>query len=173
MVIATQNPVEYHGTYPLPESQLDRFLLRIQMGYPDETSEREILRQNGRPRAWQDVTPVASGHEIVELQELVGKVRVEEAVVDYLMAIVAETRRHQQLALGASPRGSMALYRVAQALALVEGLDYCTPHHVKRLVIPVFAHRLVPEVRFGGNGSVAERSTQVLETILQSVEVPL
>jgi MoxR-like ATPase len=112
MVIATQNPVEYHGTYPLPESQLDRFLMRIQMGYPDQSSEREILRQDGQPRVWQAMEPVATGHDILELQEVVGEVRVDEVIVDYLMAIVTETRRHQHLTLGASPRGSIALYRL-------------------------------------------------------------
>ena len=171
MVIATQNPMEHHGTFPLPESQLDRFLMRIQMGYPDAASEREILRSN-RPLHGSGVDPVASGADIVELQSRVEEVRVDDSVVDYLMAIVERTRNHEQLGLGVSPRGSIALYRAAQALALVEGLDYCTPDHVKRLAVPVFAHRSIADARSsGGNG--AARKVEILEEILQSVPVPL
>ena len=173
MVVATQNPTEYHGTYPLPESQLDRFLMRIRMGYPDPVSEREILRSDGQQGAPQAVKPVLSGHEVCELQQLAAGVRMDEAVVDYLMAIVEKTRNHEHLALGSSPRGSIALYRACQALAMAEGLDYCTPDHVKRLVVPVFAHRLAPDTRYGGNGLGSDRTTQILEEILQSVEVPL
>ena len=171
MVVATQNPIEYHGTYPLPESQLDRFLMRIQMGYPDPASEREILRSN-HPAARSPVEPVAEARDVIELQAQVDQVRVDDAVVDYLMAIVGRTRNHERLALGVSPRGSIALYRAAQALALMEGLDYCTPHHVKRLAVPVFAHRSAPDTRFG-SGHAGERTTQALEEILEAVPVPL
>ncbi len=174
MVIATQNPVEYHGTYPLPESQLDRFLMRIQMGYPDAASEREILQNDGRRASPASVQPVASAEEVLELQQLVTDVAVEDAVVDYLMAIVERTRNHEHLTLGVSPRGSIALHRAAQALALVEGRNYCTPHDVKRLATPIFAHRLALDVRFGGGGhGAADRGTQILEEILHTVEVPL
>jgi len=173
MVVATQNPTEYHGTYPLPESQLDRFLMRIRMGYPDPVSEREILRADGQNQASQAVKPVISGHEIAELQQLASDVRVDDAVVDYLMAIVEKTRSHEHLALGSSPRGTIALYRAAQALALMEGLNYCTPDHVKRLVVPAFAHRVAPDLRYGGNGVGTDRTAQILEEILHAVEVPL
>ena len=174
MVIATQNPAEYHGTYPLPESQLDRFLLRIEMGYPDAVSEREILRsQRQGSMDSLEVTPVASGDDVLEMQRQVEEVRVDETVVDYLMAIVEKTRAHEQLALGVSPRGSMALYRGAQALALTEGLTYTTPDHVKRLVQPVFAHRLVPDVRQGPGSHPTVRCAQILEEILHSVPVPI
>jgi MoxR-like ATPase len=172
MLIATQNPVEYHGTYPLPESQLDRFLMRLEMGYPDAASEREILRSQARNHSADAVRPVVSAEELVQIQRQVEEVRVDEAVVDYLMAIVEKTRTHEHLSLGASPRGSIALYRAAQALALVEGLDYVTPHHVKRLAGPVFAHRVAPDPRFGGPGT-ATRSIQIIEEILHSVPVPL
>ncbi len=171
MVIATQNPMEHHGTYPLPESQLDRFLMRIQMGYPDAASEREILRSN-RPLHGSGVDPVASGADIVELQSRVEEVRVDDSVVDYLMAIVERTRHHEQLGLGVSPRGSIALYRAAQALALVEGLDYSTPDHVKRLAVSVFAHRSIADAGSSG-GNAADRKVEILEEILQSVDVPL
>lgn len=172
MVIATQNPVEYHGTYPLPESQLDRFLMRLEMGYPDADSEREILRAHTQDRLADLVQPVACGADLLQLQRQVDDVRVDEAVVDYLMAIVQKTRAHEHLALGVSPRGSIALYRASQALALVEGLDYVTPHHVKRLAAPVFAHRVAPDPRFGGP-TTPERSAQIIEEILHSISVPL
>jgi MoxR-like ATPase len=172
MLIATQNPVEYHGTYPLPESQLDRFLMRLEMGYPDAASEREILRSHAQNHSADAVRPVVSAEELLQIQRQVEEVQVDEAVVDYLMAIVERTRTHEHLSLGASPRGSIALYRAAQALALVEGLDYVTPHHVKRLAGPVFAHRVAPDPRFGGPGT-ANRSIQIIEEILHSVPVPL
>jgi MoxR-like ATPase len=174
MVIATQNPVEYHGTYPLPESQLDRFLLRIEMGYPDPSSERDILRnqRHGVDRQEQ-LTPVASGADVIEMQQQAEQVRVEETVVDYLMAIVEKTRTHEHLALGVSPRGSMALYRAAQALALTEGLTYVTPDHIKRLVLPVFGHRLMANGRRAPGGGLAGRCAPILEEILHSVPVPI
>jgi MoxR-like ATPase len=175
MVIATQNPVEYHGTYPLPESQLDRFLMRIEMGYPDAASEREILRTHGHGQepAVDNLQAVVSGEDLAAVQRQVEQVRVDEAAMDYLMAIVERTRQHEHLALGVSPRGSIALYRAAQALAYTEGLDYITPHHIKRLVIPVFAHRVTPDTRFGGPSGTASRGAHILDEILHAVDVPL
>ena len=120
MVIATQNPVEHHGTYPLPESQLDRFLMRLRIGYPDPASEREILRNLEMATA-DSVRPVLSGDDIIRLQDAVQRVAVEESLVDYMLAIVEKTRAHESLTLGVSPRGSQALYRAVQALALLEG----------------------------------------------------
>ncbi|MBI1357139.1 MAG: AAA domain-containing protein [Acidobacteria bacterium] len=173
MVIATQNPIEYHGTFPLPEAQLDRFLLRIEMGYPDAESERDILRLNGKRPTVEGLRPVLHGDDVVELQRLAGKVRVDDAVVDYIMAIVKATREHSELALGVSPRGSIALYRAAQALALLEGLDFVTPHHVKTLAIPVFGHRALPDRRFGTEATSGERARRIIEEILQTVAVPV
>jgi MoxR-like ATPase len=173
MVIATQNPVEYHGTFPLPEAQLDRFLLRLRMGYPDPASEREILRLNGQRTAPGDAPPVLHADEVVELQRLAHGVRVHEDVVDYIMRIVEATREHPQLALGVSPRGSIALYRAAQALALVEGVDYVTPHHVKTLAAPVFGHRVIPDRRFGGESGFGERAGQILAEILENTPPPV
>ena len=173
MVIATQNPVEYHGTYPLPESQLDRFLMRIEMGYPDPVSERKILRSARGTRSSSKIEPVASGADVVELQCEVEDMRMDDSVLDYLMTIVEKTRRHEHLSLGVSPRGSMALYRAAQALALVEGLSYVTPHHVKRLTVPVFAHRMAPDARLGSGVAPTVRTTQVLDEILHTVSVPV
>ena len=171
MVIATQNPVEYHGTFPLPEAQLDRFLMRIQMGYPDPESEREILRTNGARDQSLEVASTLTAEDIRELQEAVENVRVDDSVLEYLMTIVKRTREHPHLSLGASPRGSIALYRAAQALALLHGLNYCTPHHVKMLAKPVFSHRVAQDRRLGDGG--IERSDQVLDEVLQSAPIPV
>jgi MoxR-like ATPase len=172
MVIATQNPVEHHGTYPLPESQLDRFLMRIRIGYPDASAEREILRQSGGV-AQADVRSVISGEELTALQTAVDQISVDESLVDYMLAIVERTRAHESLSMGVSPRGAQALYRASQALAAIEGRDYVTPDDVKRLVVPVFAHRVVVNTRI----SIAQRSAEVAEKILGEiltlVDVPL
>lgn len=171
MVIATQNPAEHHGTYPLPESQLDRFLMRLRIGYPDALSEREILRDVARGVA--ATRPVLTGDEVVELQNLALKVRVEDALVDYMLAIVAKTREHESLALGVSPRGAQALYRATQALAMVEGREFAIPDDVKRLVEPVFAHRLVLHNRIAPAQRSQEMASRLLQEILTFVEVPL
>src|SRR6266478_6070287 len=123
MVIATQNPVEHHGTYPLPESQLDRFLMRIRIGYPDQTAEREILRHSAEP-GLEKIRPVISSEDLRHLQETVGHVMVDDALVDYMLTIVKHTREHEALAMGVSPRGAQALFRASQALAAVDGRDY-------------------------------------------------
>ena len=172
MVIATQNPVEHHGTYPLPESQLDRFLMRIRIGYPDQTAEREIVRQSLTPKSDQ-VTAVITGDELIALQELVGQVAMDDALVDYILAIVERTRAHESLAMGVSPRGAQALFRATQALAAVEGRDYATPDDVKRLVVPVFAHRVVVNTRMAIAQRSAEVAEKILGEILTLVDVPL
>src|ERR671932_679081 len=124
MVVATQNPVEHHGTYPLPESQVDRFMLRLRVGYPSFDVEKEILRDRERGDPLEAVRPVMTGEEVIELQRAVQSVSVDDALVDYLMRIVAATRDSETLDLGVSPRGTLALFRAAQALALTEGRDY-------------------------------------------------
>lgn len=172
MVIATQNPVEHHGTYPLPESQLDRFLLRLRIGYPDPGSEREILRRGGELPAL-EVEPVLTASEVIQLQSLVPAVHVAESITDYIMEIVARTRSHESLALGVSPRGAQALYRAAQALALLEGRDYVLPDDVKRLVLPVFAHRVVANERAAGLQRGTAAAERILQQILSEVAVPL
>ncbi len=171
MVIATQNPVEHHGTYPLPESQLDRFLMRLRIGYPDAASERQILRHSDRtPR---QVEPGVVGDDVVLLQEAVQQVTVEESLVDYILAIVERTRNHESLTLGVSPRGSQALFRAAQALALIEGRDFAVPDDVKRLAAPLFAHRVVINTRTTLVQRRAEAGERIIEEILSQVEVPL
>ncbi len=172
MVIATQNPVEHHGTYPLPESQLDRFLMRIRIGYPDHTAERQIVRQ-AAPSASEATRAVITGDELTTLQDAVAQVGVDEVLVDYMLAIVEKTRVHESLAMGVSPRGAQALYRATQALAAVEGRDYVTPDDVKRLVVPVFAHRVVVNTRIAIAQRSAEVAEKILGEILTLVDVPL
>jgi MoxR-like ATPase len=172
MVIATQNPVEHHGTYPLPESQLDRFLMRLRMGYPDIGSEREIVRSPSQAASAE--TPAAlNASDLLHLQEAAARVMVDDAVVDYLLAIVEQTRRHESLALGVSPRGSQALYRAAQAMALAEGRDYAIPDDVKRLAGPVFAHRLVVDTRNVLGPRRGDAGERIMQEILSQVPVPL
>jgi MoxR-like ATPase len=172
MVVATQNPVEHHGTYPLPESQLDRFLMRIRIGYPDAAAEREIVRRGGAQPA-ENMRTVLSGDDLLTLQEAVARVNVDEALVDYMLAIVERTRTHESLAMGVSPRGAQALYRATQALAAVEGRDYATPDDIKRLALPVFAHRVVVNSRVALAPRSAEAGERVLSEILTLVDVPL
>jgi MoxR-like ATPase len=172
MVIATQNPVEHHGTYPLPESQMDRFLMRLRIGYPDAASERQIVRQTGR--ALPEVVAAALAPEdVLQLQDSVHRVTVEESLVEYMLAIVEKTRTHDALALGVSPRGSQALFRSVQALALVEGRDYAIPDDVKRLAGPVFAHRVVINTRTTLVPRRVDTSERIIEEILSQMEVPL
>ena len=174
LVVATQNPIEHHGTYPLPESQLDRFLLRIRMGYPEAGSEKEILRtQTDSHGPLDHLRPLFSAEDVLRLQTQVQKVRVDEALLDYAVAVVNRTRVHEHLSLGVSPRGTMMLYRAAQALAWLEGRDFCLPDDFKRLVTPVFAHRLVVSTRYSSTLRTSDQAEAVLAEILQSVEVPL
>ncbi len=171
MVVATQNPVEHHGTYPLPESQLDRFLMRMRIGYPDREAERGIVRQTGNANSGA-ARPVVSADDLIEFQAQVERVAVDDAIVDYMLAIVERTRAHEALALGVSPRGAQALFRAAQALALVEGRDYVIPDDVKRLVLPVCAHR-IGIARATLAQRTSEMSERILQDILTTIEVPL
>ncbi len=172
MVIATQNPVEHHGTYPLPESQLDRFLMRMRIGYPDREAEREILRHSARNPS-DDMRPVISGEDLLQLQGQVNRIAVDESLVDYMLAIIEKTRAHESLALGVSPRGAQALYRATQALAMLEGRDYVIPDDVKRLIIPVCAHRIAINPRASLSQRGAEMTERILQEILTLVKVPL
>jgi MoxR-like ATPase len=173
MVVATQNPIEHHGTYPLPESQLDRFMLRLRIGHPDLHHEKQILRERERTDPLDEVIPVMTAEEVVDLQRSVAAVSVDEALVDYLMSIVAATRDSEMLDLGVSPRGSLALFRAAQALALTEERSYCIPDDIKRLVLPVFAHRILVSSRFASALRRSEEAEAVLTEIMKTVSVPL
>jgi MoxR-like ATPase len=169
MVLATQNPREHAGTFPLPESQLDRFLLRIRIGYPSEADERTILQGAGVPMA-ETLERVLDAAEVIELQEAAELVRADDSVVDYVLSIVTATRRSRMLALGVSPRGSLALLRAARAHALADGRDYLVPDDVKRLAVPALAHRVLlagPATDASGAGAEA-----IIRTIVQDVPVP-
>src|SRR5437773_5472106 len=148
MVLATRNPRESEGTYPLPESQLDRFLLRVRVGYPDVEDEKAILR--GAAAAPDTLAPALALDDVRRLQALAETVRVADLVLDYVMALVSATRESPRLALGVSPRGARALVAAARAAALTEGRDYVVPDDVKRLAIPALAHRVIPRVTDAG-----------------------
>jgi MoxR-like ATPase len=173
IVLATQNPIEHHGTYPLPESQLDRFMLRLRIGYPSPADEQRILRDREYADPLDNVEPVMNAAEVLELQQAVATVAVDDALVRYLMRIVAATRDSEMLDLGVSPRGTLALFRAAQALALGEERTYCIPDDIKRLVVPVFAHRIVVSSRFSSSLRRSEEAEAVLNEILKTVSVPL
>jgi MoxR-like ATPase len=173
MVIATQNPIEHHGTYPLPESQLDRFLLRLKMGYPSAGSEKEILKNFADAEPLAQIVPVMGADEVVQMQRAVRRVTVDDQLVDYTLAIVEKTREHEYLSLGVSPRGSMSLYRAAQALAFLAGRAYCIPDDFKRLVVAVFAHRIVVSSRYVSIQKKAVQAEAILTEIVDSTPVPL
>ncbi|HWQ35417.1 MAG TPA: MoxR family ATPase [Blastocatellia bacterium] len=173
LVLATQNPIEHHGTYPLPESQLDRFLMRVRMGYPSVEFERQILRNQTTRKPVDELTPVMTAEDVLELQEEVRRVRVDDALLDYLLAIVEATRKSEVLDLGVSPRGSLALCRAAQALALTEDRDYCIADDIKRLVIPVFGHRIIVSSRYSTRLRRGEESDAVLTEIIKNIRVPI
>jgi len=173
VVVATQNPIEHHGTYPLPESQLDRFMLRLRIGYPAIDDERQILRDREYSDPLDDLRPVMTAEEIIELQQRVSDVAVDDALIEYLMRIVAATRDSEMLDLGVSPRATLSLFRAAQALALTEERSYCIPDDIKRLVLPVFAHRILVSTRYASSMRRSEEAEAVLTEIMKTVSVPL
>ncbi len=173
MVLATQNPIEHHGTYPLPESQLDRFLMRSRIGYPSAESEKEIIRNHTQSDPLQNLKPILDAGDVVALQDEVRHVRVDDALMDYSMKIVERSRTNEHLSLGVSPRGTMMLYRAAQALAFVEGRAYCLPDDFKRLILPVFAHRVVVSTKYVSTLKRTEQAEAILQDIIESTEVPL
>lgn len=173
IVLATQNPIEHHGTYPLPESQLDRFMLRLRIGYPSAEDERQILRDREYRDPLEDLRPVMTAAEVLELQNSVAEISVDDALVEYLMRIAAATRDSEMLDLGVSPRGTLSLFRAAQALALTEERSYCIPDDIKRLVVPVFAHRILVSTRFSSSMRRTEEAEAVLKEIMKTVSVPL
>ena len=170
MVLATQNPIEHHGTYPLPESQLDRFMMSIRLGYPSLHEEKQILRRQTLRHPLEEVRPVLSAIDLLHLQDEVRKVHLSDLLVDYLLEIVDVTRNHEMIELGVSPRGSLTIYRAAQALAFLEQRDFCIADDIKRLVEPVFGHRLVLHPRYTrGRDGVR----QILKEIVHDIIVPI
>ena len=168
-VIATQNPTDFHGTYPLPEAQLDRFAVRVTLGYPDLPDEMEILYSQNRHHPFDTLSPVVTGAEVLELQEQVRQVRVDRAVAEYILRLVDWTRADPRIRLAVSPRGSLTLFRTAQARALTEGRDYVLPDDVHTLAVPVLAHRMMldTKTKYGGISGA-----QMIEEALQKIPVP-
>ena len=171
LVIATQNPYEFEGTYPLPESQLDRFVLKVRMGYPSAEDERAILLAQRERHPLEDLRPVVTGDDVLRMQAAVRGVRTEASVLDYLLAVVRATRSSKHLSVGASPRGALFLSRAAQAHALLLGRDYVVPDDVKGLAVPVLAHRVIAAGYAGDSGS--DEREKVIADLLDTLEVPI
>ena len=170
LVLATQNPFEFEGTYPLPESQLDRFLMRLQIGYPDRKAEREILVSHRDGEPVDKLGPVLQSSQVIELQQTTRHVKVDDALADYILEIAAATRGHTDVAVGASPRAALGLYRAAQAFALLDGREYVVPDDVKRLAEPVLAHRMLTHGMRQGTRELP--ASEVVRSILARTPVP-
>lgn len=170
LVVATQNPVEYHGTYPLPEAQLDRFLMLLRIGYPDSDTEVNILYSHSDVHPLEALGPVVTRDEIVAIQSAVRQVRVDEAIAAYIVTLVDQTRQDPALRLGVAPRGALMLFRAAQAAAFVAGRDFVLPDDVQDLAVPVLAHRIVltSKAKYGG-----QSQEQVVQSIVERTEVPM
>ncbi|GKS56702.1 ATPase [Nitrospira sp.] len=173
MVIATQNPSEYHGTFPLPESQLDRFLMRLKIGYPSAEEERKVLDRPQSLHPAEDLQPVVSAQQVLDLQQEVEKVRIEQSLMDYLLAIVEATRQTDLLSLGVSTRGALALCKAAKALALVRGRTYCLPDDIKALAPIVLPHRIMLNRAYAAQVRQGEHTERVIRDLLSTVPVPL
>jgi MoxR-like ATPase len=171
LVLATQNPYEFEGTYPLPESQLDRFLIRLRIGYPDRAAEKEILRCHRGGEPVEQLQPVVRGTDVADLQQAARRVRVDDSLADYILDLAGRTRTHPNVYLGASTRAALALYRASQALAFLVGRDYVVPDDVKRLSGPVLAHRILARsYRQGERGDAADG---IVADILAQTPVPV
>ena len=170
MVIATQNPFEFEGTYPLPESQLDRFLLRTRVGYPNRENELLVLSSHRRGEPVEDLQPVLDADQVLDLQAAVRQVTVDDSLQSYLLDIVDRTRQSEELHVGVSTRGALCLYRASQALALTEGREFVTPDDVKRLAVPVLAHRVLS--RSFLQGSRQHGVEEIVTRLVESVRVP-
>jgi len=170
LVLATQNPIEFEGTFPLPEAQLDRFLMRLSIGYPTQADERQIIRSQRQTHPINHLAAVVNGQELLPLSRQVAEVHVDESLEDYILRLIQATRSHPDLVLGASPRGSLALYKTSQALAALQGRTYAIPDDVKKLVPLTLAHRLIlrPESQLRGRTTLS-----VLKDILDQTDLPL
>lgn len=170
MVIATQNPIEYHGTYPLPEAQLDRFCMRLSMGYPDEEQEVALVKEQRRQHPLEDLTAVVTVEETQAVAKAVREVMVDDSVVRYATSVVRQTREDPRITLGASPRATAMLYRCCQSRAFIAGRDYVTPDDIKQLAVPVLAHRIALENKTTYSGV---SKAQVVAGVLEKVKVPV
>jgi len=173
MVIATQNPAEYHGTFPLPESQLDRFLMRLRIGYPTPAEEKKVLDRPQSLHPANEIQAVLTAQHVLDLQALVEKVRMEDSLLDYLLAIVQATRQHEMLSLGVSTRGTLALSKAAKALALVRDRDYCLPEDIKELAPTVLSHRVMLNRAQGVRTNSFEQAERVIQDLVAAVPVPI
>jgi MoxR-like ATPase len=172
--MATQNPLEHHGTYPLPESQLDRFLMRLTIGYPNEEAERRILLESvGTEDPVESLEPVLTPGEVLALQSKVEEVHADPTLVDYLMQIVRATREDTRLRMGASPRSSVGLFRAARAFAVVNGRDYIVPDDVQTMIVPCLAHRLLPSSAAASTAEAHDETAALLDGILSNIPVPV
>jgi MoxR-like ATPase len=174
LVMATQNPLEHHGTYPLPESQLDRFMIRLTIGYPDMAAERRILMESvGTEDPVESLEPVLTAEEVLALQQKVETVHADPAIVDYLTHIVRATRTDTRLRMGASPRASVGLFRIARAHALLNGRDFLIPDDVQIMVVPSLAHRLLPASVTVASAEAHDQAATLLDGILSDVAIPV
>lgn len=169
-VLATQNPIDYEGTYPLIEAQLDRFLLKLTIGYPSVEEEATLLLKENLNEAINDVKPILDSNKIKQLKELVKHVHIHSQIVEYILKIVQATRNHPKIKLGVSPRGSIALVQAIKAYAIIKGRDYCTPDDVKKLVKAVFSHRLILHARYRMQINAAD---EILQEIVENIEIPV
>ncbi len=172
MVIATQNPSEHHGTFPLPESQLDRFFLKIEIGYPDPEEEKNIIKNIPSENLLEKISPVLEREEIIEIQKKVPSVYVEDSILDYIVEIVTETRINPKIEIGVSPRGSIYLFKASQALAIISGRDYVIPDDVKKIAPFVLPHRIILKNLESGKATSFKENKKIIEEILEEVPVP-
>ncbi|MDZ4755456.1 MAG: AAA family ATPase [Phycisphaerae bacterium] len=170
MVVATQNPYEFEGTYFLPENQLDRFLMRTSLGYPAPDDESRILQRQPARTALKDLQPVMSGDEVVTIQEAVDRVRMDQSLIDYVITLAAATREHEDLQVGVSPRGSLALAQAARATAVLKGRDYCEPEDIVQNVLPVCAHRVISKSYLHAGDTQTTR--RIMQRVLETVASP-
>lgn len=173
LVLATENPVEYHGTFPLPESQMDRFFMRIRIGYPGVADEKRILTDLRGQDALNALEPVMKAREVTALSEVIDRTAMDESILDYILAIVTETRKRETFHVGISPRGSQALHRAAKARALLEGRSFCIPDDVKSMAVPVLSHRVILKRRFSRIYNMREEAETAILELLDHLPVPV
>ncbi len=173
MVVATQNPIESHGVHPLPESQLDRFMMYISMGYPAPNDERTLLTQTSPSQNIRDIEAVLDKADVLDLQRQAEAVKIEPVLTDYILNVITATRESPHLALGVSPRGGLILQQAARARALVYGRDYCIPDDIKQLAVPVLCHRVIPESRVGTHKRTVCDTSAIITDIVDQMEIPV
>jgi MoxR-like ATPase len=173
MVMATQNPLEHHGTYPLPESQVDRFLMRLTIGYPGESAERQILLESTTEDPWERIRAVLDPTQVLGLQQKASQVEAEDSLVGYVMAIVQRTRDEPRLQMGVSPRGAIGLLGASRAYALLSGRDYLVPSDVQKLAVPCLAHRILPVGAAAASHEAHEEAGAIVQDILEDIAVPV